>query len=91
MTQAEWELGKGLDASTSIRRSLTLLQSTLQLKATSATAHALMGQAQVLEAQSQPKRRKWLAAQAQEQLLWAMRLNPADGQNARLKTKLARL
>lgn len=91
LIKAEWEFTSGLDALPSLRRSQALLQHALQIKPASAPAHALLGQSQVLEARALPARRQWLTAQAQEQLRWAVRLNPTAGQNARLKLKLSRL
>ena len=88
MTRAQAELQAGQDPLPSLRRAQTLLQRALQSKSTSSSAHALLGQTQVMEAQLQPQNRSWLLNRAQEQLKWAERLNPTDGHNSRLRAGL---
>jgi len=90
MTLADSEAGHGQDGTASLRRAQGLLQRALQGKPASATAHALLGQTQAMEAEWQPRNRTWLLARAQEQLKWAVRLNPADGHIVRLKARLAK-
>ena len=90
MTLADSETRQGLDGLPSLRRAQGLLQRALQGKSTSATSHALLGQTQVMEAELLPQNRAWLLARAQEQLKWAVRLNPADGHIPRLRARLAK-
>lgn len=90
LTRAEWEFRHRIDPADSLRRAQDQLQRALARRPTSASAHALQGLAQVLEARSQPARRASLLAHAREQLRWSARLNPADRDLARLRSALAR-
>jgi tetratricopeptide (TPR) repeat protein len=89
LIRADWEVRHRIDASASIRQAQGLLKQALEARPTSATAHALNGLSQVLEAKNQPDNRKGLISRAQEYLRWSMRLNPADRDVARLRTALA--
>jgi serine/threonine-protein kinase len=91
MIISDAEAKAGQDPLPSLLRAQSLLQRALQGKSTSASAHALVGQTQVMEALLQPRNRSWLLARAQEQLRWAVRLNPADGHNARLRARLEKV
>ena len=90
MTLADSEARGGQDPVPSLRRAQGLLQRALQAKASSATAHAMLGQTLAMEAIAHPGDRAWLLVRAQEQLRWALRLNPADGQVALLRARLAK-
>lgn len=87
LTRAHWERGHGIDPLTSLRQAQALLHRALQVKPTSAAAHALLGQTQVLEAQVQPENRSWLLQRAQEHQQLARNLCPMDRQHGRLKAR----
>jgi serine/threonine-protein kinase len=89
LTQAEWEAKAGQAPGPSLQRAQALLQRGLQAEPGSAAAHALLGQAELLEAAAQPAQRAWLLARAREQLQSAQRLHPSEPQTLRLKLKLA--
>jgi len=89
LVRADWEVHHRIDASASIHQAQTLLKRALEGRPTSASAHALHGLSQVLEARNQPGNRKWLISRAQEHLRWSMQLNPADRDVVRLRTALA--
>jgi serine/threonine-protein kinase len=89
LTQAEWERKAGRDSGPGLQRAQTLLQRAIQLRPGSAAAHALLGQAEVLEAAAQPAQRAWLLARAREQLRSAQRLRPDEPQARLLSLKLA--
>jgi serine/threonine-protein kinase len=91
LTRAEWELRHRIDPLESIRRAQSQIQRALEIRPTSASAHALQGLSQVLEARTQPEHRNWLIGRAQEHLRWSARLNPADRDLARLRSALAHL
>ena len=90
LVRAEWELQHQLDAMDSIRLAQTSLQRALQANPTSASAHALVGLSQVLEARLHPENRGWLKARASEHLRWSRRLNRTDREMARLQGLLAK-
>jgi serine/threonine-protein kinase len=90
LIRAEWELRHGIDAAESLRHAQSLLKRALDNRPTSASAHAMQGLSQVLEAQSRPDNRKPLLARANEHLRSSRRLNPADRELARLETYLSR-
>jgi hypothetical protein len=89
LIRAEWELGHGIDASGSVQHAQDLLKRALEIRPTSASAHALNGLGQMLEAQARPENRKWLISRAQQQLRWSIRLNPADREINPLRLALA--
>jgi len=88
LIRAEWELGHGIDGGDSLRRAQTLTARALERDPTSASAHALQGLSQALEARSRPDQRATLLARAGEHLRWAERLNPQDPELARLRVIL---
>jgi tetratricopeptide (TPR) repeat protein len=89
LIRAEWELGHGIDASGSVQHAQDLLKRALEIRPTSASAHALNGLGQMLEAKAQPENRKWLISRARDQLRWSIRLNPADREINPLRSALA--
>ena len=91
LIQAQWELRHRIDPLDSIRQAQALLQRAMEAKPTSASAHALQGLADVLEARVRPADRTLLLAGARERLRWSQRLNPANADLARLREALARI
>jgi len=90
LVRAEWELLHQIDPAESLRRAQTLLKRALESRPSSAAGHALLGQCQVLEAESRPAERKALIAQAGENLRSSRRLNPEDRDLSRLQSLLPR-
>jgi len=90
LIRAEWEHRREIDPSDSLRHDQALLNLALESRPTSASAHALNGLCQVLEAKSRPENRKLLISRANEHLRWSIRLNPAEREAIRLRTALAR-
>jgi len=89
LIRAEWEHRHEIDPSDSLRHAQALLRLALESRPTSASAHAMNGQCQVLEARSRPENRKMLISRANEHLRWSIRLNPSEPEAVRLRTALA--
>jgi len=90
LIRAEWEHRHEIDPSDSLRHAQALLKLALESRPTSASAHALNGLCQVLEARSRPENRKLLIGRANQHLRWSVRLNPAEREAVWLRTALAR-
>jgi hypothetical protein len=88
LTRAEWELRHQIDPMDSLGQAQAMLQRALRASPTSASAHAMQGQSQVLEARIHPENRGWLLARAREHLEWSRRLNRTDREMARLQNWL---